>query len=51
MALSVEQLRARFEEAGLLTASEADEALDALRRPGRTLKPPIMVAAWGRKPS
>jgi SAM-dependent methyltransferase len=51
LALSLEHLRSRFESAGLLTADDVDEALAALREPGRTLLAPIMVAAWGRKPS
>jgi SAM-dependent methyltransferase len=51
LALSLEHLRSRFETAGLLTADEVDEALAALRQPGRTMLAPIMVAAWGRKPS
>jgi SAM-dependent methyltransferase len=51
VALSLEHLRSRFESAGLLTADEVDEALAALRKPGCTLLGPIMVAAWGQKPS
>jgi SAM-dependent methyltransferase len=50
LALSLEHLRSRFESAGLLTADEIDEALAALREPGRTMLAPIMVAAWGRRP-
>lgn len=51
VALSLEHLGSRFESAGLLTADEVAEAIAALREPGHTLLAPIMIAAWGRKPS
>ena len=51
MALLLEQLRGAFEDAGLLTAEEVNEAVaDCRRDTGRWGYSPLMVAAWGRKP-
>jgi SAM-dependent methyltransferase len=50
MLLSLEHLRDRFIGAGLLTEADVSEALQDLGNPGRTLLPPMMISAWGRKP-
>jgi hypothetical protein len=51
MRLSLEQLRERFVAAGLMTDDEIDEVLAAMNEPGGTTLPPLVVAAWGRKPA
>jgi SAM-dependent methyltransferase len=51
MRLSLEQLRERFVAAGLMTDDEIDEVLAATNEPGGTTLPPLVVAAWGRKPA
>jgi SAM-dependent methyltransferase len=49
--LTIEQLRERLIAAGLLTTEEAEEALAAAQEPGGIAFAPIMVAAWGRRPT
>ncbi len=52
MALLLEQLRGALEGAGLLTAEEVDQAIAEGRvDSGRWGYSPLIVAAWGRKPS
>jgi SAM-dependent methyltransferase len=51
MTLSLEQVAPRFVAAGLLDDEEVTEALSMLRRGGGdSAVPPLLVAAWGRRP-
>lgn len=45
--LSLEQLGRNFIAANLLTSEEVQQALAELRKPGRIVLAPLMVAAWG----
>jgi SAM-dependent methyltransferase len=51
MTLSLEQVAPRFVAAGLLDDEEIAESLSMLRRGGGgSALPPLLVAAWGRRP-
>jgi 2-polyprenyl-3-methyl-5-hydroxy-6-metoxy-1,4-benzoquinol methylase len=48
---TVEQLRERMVETGLVTAEDIDEFLAMAADPSSHYVPPLMVAAWGRRPA
>lgn len=48
-ALTLEQMQDKLVAAGLLTAEDVREGLEALREPGRVVVGPLMVSAWGRR--
>jgi len=50
VALTLEQLGDKLVAAGLLTAEDVRDGVDAMREPGRVVLGPLMVAAWGRRP-
>jgi len=53
LALKLEQFRAALVKADLLTEDEVNRAIAEVRTPGGDAVhyPPLMVAAWGRRPS
>jgi SAM-dependent methyltransferase len=52
LALKLEQFREPLQKAGLVTEDEIDRAIAEIRNPvdGAVAYPPLMIAAWGRKP-
>jgi SAM-dependent methyltransferase len=52
LALKLEQFRAALRKDDLLTEDEIDRAIAEIRSPGEGAVgyPPLMIAAWGRKP-
>jgi SAM-dependent methyltransferase len=51
MKLSLESLRGALAEAGALSEADAGAALAAVDDPSNVFVSPLMIAAWGRKPS
>jgi hypothetical protein len=49
--LLLEQLRAPLTQSGLLSTEDFEQALGDAKTPGADGYPPIMLAAWGRKPA
>jgi SAM-dependent methyltransferase len=49
--LSLEQLREGIVDAGLMDAAEADSAIELSADPRFSTLSPVMVTAWGRRPS